>query len=257
MRLPALHGNIRQIHVKNCDTLYVPVDSLNDLREIIGLKFENIAELDFRENSLKSERNRPAIRLEIINSTVKNLPSHLISGHLEDLLIDSSNISKIHAFAFTGFFSDITTIRIKNSMIGEIEAQAFRKLTARNLEILDSTFQFNSVSRTFYDCHIQNVVIQGSKFSLLNPSTFDLKEVQRLRIFNTTFGVIEGEAFMMDVSDRAIFSNNTVSMLNYGAFQGETLKHRKNINDREIKTRLRHYLFREMCLKSNLEIIKN
>lgn len=208
--------------MKNCETFFVPVDSLADLAQLVGLKFENIGELDLREYSFNSQRIRPSIRLEIINSTVPNLPSHLIKGNLEELIIVDSNITKIHVFAFTGFFSDITTIRINNSEIGQIESQAFKKLTIRNLEIIDSTFQTNSVSRTFYDCHIQNIVIEGSYFSLLNPSTFDAKEVQRLRIFNTTFGVIEGEAFMMDVSDRAIFSNNTVSMLHHGAFQGET-----------------------------------
>lgn len=222
MRLPTLHGNIKQVHVKNCETLYVPADSLNDLTQLNGLKFENIGELDFREYSFKSTQSRPSIRLEIINSTVPQIPSHLIKGNLEELIIVDSNISKIHVFAFTGFFNDITTIRINNTQIGEIDSQAFKKLTVLNLEIIDSTFQMNSVSRTFYDCHIQNINIQGSHFSMLNPSTFDMKEVQRLRIFNTTFGVIEGEAFMMDVSDRAIFSNNTVSMLHYGAFQGET-----------------------------------
>lgn len=221
MRLPKLHGNIKQIHVKNCDSLYVPADSLNDLTQLNELKFENIGELDFREYSFKSTQYRPSIRLEIINSTVPQIPSHLIKGNLEELIIVDSNISKINVFAFTGFFNVITTIRIKNTQIGEIDSQAFKKLTVRNLEIIDSTFQMNSVSRTFYDCHIQNINIQGSFFSMLNPSTFDAKEVQRLRIFNTTFGVIEGEAFMIDVSDRAIFSNNTVSMLHYGAFQGK------------------------------------
>lgn len=221
MRLPKLHGNIKQVHVKNCETFLVPVDSLVDLVQLVGLKFENIGELSLSEYSLKSTRTRPSIRLEIFNSTVPNLPSHLIKGNLEELIIVDSNITKIHVFAFTGFFSDINTLRIKNTTIGQIESQAFKKLTIRNLEIIESTFQTNSVSRTFYDCHIQNIVIQDSYFSLLNPSTFDAKEVQRLRIFNTTFGVIEGEAFMMDVSDRAMFSNNTVSMLHHSAFQGE------------------------------------
>lgn len=221
MRLPALQGSIRHIQVKNCGNLLVPGNSLSDLPELNGLLFENIEELDFRENAFNSTRNRPSIRLEIVNSTVPNLPSHLIKGHLEELLIRDSNISKISAFAFTGFFSDVSMIRINNSIIGEIEAQAFKKLTIRNLEIIDSTFQFNSVSRTFYDCHIHNIIIEGSRFTMLNPSTFDAKEVQRLRIQNSTFGVIEGEAFMMDVSDRAIFSNNTVKMLHHAAFRGE------------------------------------
>lgn len=221
MRLPVLHGNIREIHVKNCEHFLVPQDSLNDLAQLNGLKFENIDELDLREYSFNSTRRRPSIRLEIYNSTVPNLPSHLIKGNLEELIIKDSNISKIHVFAFTGIFSDIAAVKIINTTIGEIEAQAFKKLTILNLEIIDTTFKLNSASRTFYDCHIQNIIIENSHFTMLNPSTFDAKQVQRLRIFNSTFGAIEGEAFMMDVSDRAIFSNNSISMLHHGAFRGE------------------------------------
>lgn len=221
MRLPVLDGNTREIHVKNCEHFLVPQESLNDLAQLNGLKFENISELDLREYSFNSTRRRPSIRLEIYNSTVPNLPSHLIKGNLEELIIQDSHIAKIHVFAFTGFFSEIAAIKIINTTIGEIEAQAFKKLTILNLEIIDTTFQTNSVSRTFYDCHIQSIVIENSHFTMLNPSTFDAKQVKRLRIFNSTFGVIEGEAFMMDVSDRAIFSNNSISMLHHGAFRGE------------------------------------
>lgn len=221
MRLPTLHGNIRQIHVKNCDHFLVPPDSLNDLAELNGLKFEYISELDFSEYSFNATRRHPSIRLEIYNSTVPNLPSHLIKGNLEELIIRDSNITKIHVFALTGFFSEVAAIKIINTTIGEIEAQAFKKLTVLNLEIIDTTFQLTSVSRTFYDCHIQNIVIENSHFTMLNPSTIDAKQVKRLRIFNSTFGVIEGEAFVMDVSDRAIFSNNSISMLHHDAFRGE------------------------------------
>lgn len=229
MRLPTLHGNIRHIHVKNCATLFVPPGSLDDLAQLNGLKFENIGELDLREYSFNSTRVRPSIRLEFINSTVPNLPSHLIKGHLEELIIKDCTIHKIHVFAFTGFFSDISAVKIINSQIKEIVAQAFKKLTIHSLEIIDTTFQMNSASRTFYDCHMRNIVIEGSRFSMLNPSTFDVKEVQRLRILNSTFGVIEGEAFMMDVSDRAIFSNNTVTMLHHSAFRGELEVIRKTL----------------------------
>lgn len=223
MRLPRLNGNIRHIHVKNCETFYVPPNSLDDLAQLNGLKFEHIGELDLREYTFNSTRIRPSIRLEFINSTVLSLPSHLIKGHLEELIIKDCIVHKIEVFAFTGFFSDISAVRIVNSIIKEIVAQAFKKLTIHSLEIIDSTFHQNSVSRTFYDCHIRNIVIEGSHFSMLNPSTFDVKEVQRLRILNSTFGVIEGEAFMMDVSDRAIFSNNSVTMLHHSAFRGELI----------------------------------
>lgn len=221
MRLPTLHGNIRQIHVKNCGFFLVPQDSLADLTDLNTLIFENIDELEFQKFSFNSTRRRPSIRLEIDKANVPNLPSHLLKGNLEELIITNSNISKIHAFAFTGIFNEISAVRIKNTTIQEIEAQAFKKLTILNLEIIDTTFQTNSVSRTFYDCHIQNIFIENSRFSMLNPSTFDVKEVQRLTIFNSTFGIIEGEAFMMDVSDRAIFSNNHVTMLHHSAFRGE------------------------------------
>lgn len=57
---------------------------------------------------------------------------------------------------------------------------------------------------------------------MLKPSTFQLRDVETLRIINNTFGILEGESFIMDVSDRAIFNNNTISMMHFGAFQGIT-----------------------------------
>lgn len=221
MRLPRLDGNVRQIHVKNCQVLLVPPGSLDELPQLVGLKFENITELDFREYSFNAPRIQPAIRLEIIDSNVPVLPSHLLKGNLEELIVTNSNITRINAFAFTGYFNEISKIRFKSSTISEIEPQAFKKLTVHNLELIDTTFRMNSVSRTFYDCIIHDIRIENSFFSMLNPSTFDIKEVQRLIILNSTFGIIEGEAFMMDVSDIAIFSHNNVTMLHHGAFKGE------------------------------------
>lgn len=222
MRLPFLHGNVRSIHVQNCEYFLVPADSLFDLSQLTDVKFENISELILHEFSLNSTRNRPAIRLEFLSSYVPNIPSHVIKGMLEELIIRDSNVTKIHAFAFTGFFNEISAIKILNSTIHEVEAQAFKKLTIHNLEIVNSNFQLNSVSRTFYDCFVQSFIIENSFFSMLNPSTFDLKEVQRITVRNSTFGVIEGEAFVMEVADRAIFNNNTVTMLNHQAFKGKS-----------------------------------
>lgn len=98
--------------------------------------------------------------------------------------------------------------------------QAFKKLTIRNLEIINSVFQVNSASNTFYDCNVESILIEKSYFSMLKPSTFQLRDVETMRIFNNTFGILEGEAFIMDVSDRVIFNNNTISMMHFGAFQG-------------------------------------
>lgn len=136
------------------------------------------------------------------------------------MIITDTNIKKIHKFALTGLFSEISTLRINNSIVEEVESQAFKKLTIRNLEITNTEFQMNLLSNTFYDCHVQNFVIESSAFTLLYPSTFDVKEVQRLTIQNSTFGVIDGEAFVIDVSDRAIFSNNTINMMHHSAFRG-------------------------------------
>lgn len=220
MRLPKLHGNIRQIDVRNCENLYVPADSLSDLHQLNGLKFENIRELDLREYSFNSTRSSPSMRIEFVNCKIPHLPSHFFKGNLEELLISDSNITKISLFALTGLFSDIGNVKIINTTITQIESQAFKKLTIRTLEIVDTIFEQNSVSRTFYDCHIENIIIEGSYFTLLNPSTFDVKQVKHLRILNTTFGVIDGEAFIMDVADRASFNNNTINMLHHGAFKG-------------------------------------
>lgn len=221
MRMPVLHGNIRTIHVKNCEHFRVPTNSLEDLPQLVGVKFENINELILLEFSLNSTRQRPAIRLEFYNSTIPDFPAHFIKGRLEDLVIKDVKLNKIHSFAFTGFFNEINSVMILNTTINEVETQAFKKLTIHNLEIRDTQFNLNLPSRTFYDCIVENFYIGGSRFSMLQPSTFEMREVQRLTILNSTFGVIDGEAFVMDVADRAIFSNNSVTMLDHKAFRGE------------------------------------
>lgn len=110
---------------------------------------------------------------------------------------------------------------INNSTIGAIELQAFKKLTIHKLEVINSNFVGNTVSRTFYDCHIEEIKIESSYFSRLLPQAFDLRDVQRFSVLNSTFGVIDGEAFVMNVSDRAIFDNNEIHQLHNGAFRGK------------------------------------
>lgn len=219
--MPRLQGNIRHIHVKNCENIFVPSGTIIDLPDLVMLTFENIGELNLQEFSFNSTRKRNAIQLEIINSSIPRLPPHFLKGNVDEIKIRDSVISKIHAFAFTGFFSEINAIKISSSVIGEIEAQAFRKLTIRNLEILNTTLQTDSASKSFYDCLIRNINIDSSRFATLQPSSFDVAEVQRFLIQNSTFGVIEGEAFVMEVSDRVIFNNNKVTAMSNAAFRGE------------------------------------
>lgn len=63
---------------------------------------------------------------------------------------------------------------------------------------------------------------------MLKSSTFQLRDVETLRISNNTFGILEGEAFIMDISDKAIFNNNTISMMHFGAFQGKHIRFNSN-----------------------------
>lgn len=223
MKLPVLHGNIRNLHVKNCEHFLVPTNSLHDLPQLLGIKFENIHELVLLEFSLNSTRQRPAMRLEFYNSTIPDFPAHFVKGRVEDVIIKDVTLNKVHSFAFTGFFNEMNSISIVNTTINELESQAFKKLTIHNLEIRDSKFLLNLPSRTFYDCIVGNFFVENSRFTLLHPSTFEMRAVQRFSITNTTFGVIDGEAFKMDVADRAIFSNNTVTMLDHKAFRGELM----------------------------------
>lgn len=223
MKLPVLHGNIRNLHVKNCENFKVPTNSLYDLPQILGIKFENIRELTLLEFSLNSTWQRPAMRLEFYNSTIPDFPAHFVKGKIEDIIIKDVTLNKIHSFAFTGFFGDINSVTIQNTTINDIETHAFKKLTIHNLQIRDTKFLLNLPSRTFYDCVVGNFFVENSRFSLLYPSTFEMKSVQRLTILNSTFGVIDGEAFVMDIADRAIFSNNSITMLDHKAFRGELI----------------------------------
>lgn len=224
MRFPSLNGNHRHVEVRNCHHLIVSQNVFQDIPQLNILRFGNISELTINEFSLNSTRSRPSIRLEFANCTITTLPAHFFKGTLDEFVVRDSRITKIEMFALTGVFGDITNFKILNSTIGQVDTQAFRKLTIQNLEILNSTFLRNMVSNTFYDCHVTSATIEGSTFTLLMSSTFDFKEVERVRIENNFFGFIESEAFMMDVSDRAFFNNNTVEMLHRNSFKGEKRK---------------------------------
>lgn len=199
----------------------VPHDVLKDLAQLNVLRFGNITELSFEEYSLNSTRNRPSIRVEFANCSVTSIPAHFFKGVLDEFVIRDSTVSKIEMFALTGIFGEITNFKILNSTIGQVDTQAFRKLTIQNLEIIKTTFLRNLVSKTFYDCHVNSVAIEESRFTMLMSSTFDFKQVERIKIENNFFGMIESEAFMMDVSDRAFFNNNTVEMLHRNSFKGK------------------------------------
>lgn len=196
---------------------------LKDLAQLNILRFGNITELSFEEYSLNSTRSRPSIRIEIANCTVTNLPAHFFKGVLDELIIRDSIVSKIEMFALTGIFGEITNFKILNSTIGQVDTQAFRKLIIQNLEIIKATFLRNLVSKTFYDCHVTNIAIEDSRFTMLMSSTFDFKRVEKVKIEDNFFGFIESEAFMMDVSDRAFFNNNTIEMLHRNSFKGEKI----------------------------------
>lgn len=220
MKLPQLNGNHRSITVHDCEHFMVPADSLRDLAQMNILRFGNISKLIISEFSFNSSRSRPSIRIEISNCSLPALPAHFFKGVLDEFVIKDSNITRIHMFALTGIFGEITAFKIQNSAIGQVDTQAFRKLSIDTLEILNTSFLRNTVSKTFYDCHIRNIVILNSHFTMLMSSAFDVKEVERMRIMDSTFGFIESEAFIMDIADRASFENNTVEMMHRNAFKG-------------------------------------
>jgi hypothetical protein len=227
MKLPTLSGSVRFISVKNCNEFHVPFDSMKQLDSLQRISFENIERLYFYEYSFNFSIHRPSISLKISNTTVPNLPSHFIKGSLDEFLIENSKIEKISIFALTGLRNNsrcsmmICEFSIRNSTINSIELHSFMKLTIRNLEISSSYFIGNLVSRTFYDCYIENVHIENTFFSRLLSSAFDIRDVQRFTIQNSTFNEIDGEAFVMNISDRAIFDNNEIHMLRNGAFRGK------------------------------------
>lgn len=199
----------------------MPSDALKELPQINILRFGNISELTLNEYSFNSTRHRPSIRLEFANCTITSLPSHYFKGVLDEFIVKDSIVSRIEINALTGIFGEITNFKVLNTTIGQVDTQAFRKLTIQNLEIINVTFLRNLVSKTFYDCHVKNIAIEGSRFTQVMSSTFDFKEVERVKIESNFFGFIESEAFMMDVADRAFFNNNTVEMLHRNSFKGE------------------------------------
>jgi hypothetical protein len=62
--------------------------------------------------------------------------------------------------------------------------------------------------------------IDDSSFKSVNPSSFSFKEVSTLKIINNTFGLLDGEAFVMKISESVEVRDNKMDKMHAFAYKG-------------------------------------
>lgn len=143
MKLQPLHGNVVQVVIQNCNHVWIPDNSLQNLDFLGSFRIENVAELQIDEYTFKSMRGRPSIKMEFIKTNITNLPSHFFKGNLRDIVFQDCIIQKIHSFALTGLSGNVDTIIINNTQIKEIETQVSRnEICCSNNVTAMNTFSF-------------------------------------------------------------------------------------------------------------------
>lgn len=59
---------------------------------------------------------------------MEEIPSHFFKGPLSNLLFANSTIGRVHSFALTGLSRNMTSIKILNCTINQIEQQVLSNL---------------------------------------------------------------------------------------------------------------------------------
>lgn len=153
MKLQKLHGNVVQVVVQNCNHVWIPDNSLQNLDFLGGFRIENVAELQIDENTFNSVRGRPSIKMEFIKTNLTNIPSHFFKGNLREIVFEDCIIEKIHSFALTGLSGNVDTIKINNTQIKEIETQVCR-ITLNYIKLIHESRHCNEP--LFFYRHLKN-----------------------------------------------------------------------------------------------------
>ncbi|XP_050360782.1 uncharacterized protein LOC126780373 [Nymphalis io] len=216
------------IIIEGCKRVIFLSDSIRNLIQLRTIELKNVGYVVISERALAwspyprdSEMN-PGISIKIINSTVNEISSYAIQGHINDILISDSKMITLKPYAFSSL-TGVKNIELTNNVFNNVEIQAFKKFTTANF-ILRGGEAKTLPSRFVSDVEVTNLFrIEGVIIDTLSSLTFLVTLPKRVLIENNIIRVLEGDSFHITSRGPVTFRNNTVSTISKGAFLGLTV----------------------------------
>ncbi|XP_047543672.1 uncharacterized protein LOC125075885 [Vanessa atalanta] len=216
------------IIIEGCERVIFLSDTIRNLIQLRTIELKNVGYVVISERALawspypRDSEIDPGISIKIINSTVNEISSYAIQGHINDILISDSKMITLKPYAFSSL-TGVKNIELTNNVFKNVEIQAFKKFTTANF-ILRGGEAKTLPSRFVSDVEVTNLFrIEGVNIDTLSSLTFLVSLPKRVLIENNIIRVLEGDSFHITSRGPVTFRNNTVSTISKGAFLGFTV----------------------------------
>lgn len=121
--MPRMDGQINRIRIRNCKVLRIAAETFTHLSMLRSVELANIEDLILDARSLAFNRNSFKINLSLTNVVIEELPSHTISGRVDELLLERCRIGAIRAFSISGLTDEMFSFTMRNSTINQVDPQ--------------------------------------------------------------------------------------------------------------------------------------
>jgi len=195
------------------------------------VEFLNIEQLVIESNAFSWNETlalepvpQSGLVVSIINCNVPEIPSYAFNGRLTGITLNTVNIGTIRAFAFATLYRT-EKLELIECVVGNFEAQAFKKFSSEDLHIIGGHFSGSVPSRTWVDLEVYNeLLIERVIIDTIHSSSFIIYGPKRFHLHGNHFVNMKGEAFRIRMRGKTLIRNNIFDTLAKGAFVGITVE---------------------------------
>ncbi|XP_046802127.1 uncharacterized protein LOC111675319 isoform X1 [Lucilia cuprina] len=237
--LPHLIGSAFQMEIRNCKSLTINSNALEETQGLRKITFKNVENLVLNKYALSfplySSSTPLIIAFEKVK--VKLIDSHAINGQIEEITFVDSSIETINPFGFTILKSNALLLKMENVQINRIESQAFKKFVVEKIDLQNCVFLSNVPSKAFYDVEVSHLLLLNNlRFKEVHSRAFSFKLISKLIIANNYFESVDAEWLEVYIKESSIIRDNYFGNTSQIAFKG-IMVHRDYVGSEKLELR--------------------
>jgi len=219
------------LRIENCSRVHILPDVWLNHRGVRRVEFLNIEELVIESNAFSWNETlalepvpQSGLVVSIVNCSIPEIPSYAFKGRLTGITLNTVTIGTIRAFAFATLHRT-EKLELIECVVGNFEAQAFKKFSSENLHIIGGHFSGSVPSRTWVDLEVYNeFLIERVIIDTIHSSSFIIYGPKIFHLHGNHFVNMKGEAFHIRMRGKTLIRNNIFDSLAKGAFVSITVE---------------------------------
>lgn len=206
---------ISTVTIQNCEYVHITENAFSDLTALTTINLQNIGNLDLDENSFNWQHTideykiHPGIKINIMNTSMEEIPSYAFRGMIHTIYLKNCTVDDVQVFSFASLINT-ERIDIINTVINNIQAQAFKKFTLNSFTIYSSRLPILP-TRTMVDIEVLSELrFEDVDFDVIRTSSIKAHGMQIFRLINNRIVRLEKDSFIVNSKGSIIFQNNLI-----------------------------------------------